>query len=624
MAAMLRSTLIRNFSPHLRILEGKYVQLQFSHLGRSKFTSTQRLNQESVTAGGSSNIEHDNSTGEHPVPVLDLSFNSAKEAYRSKTTPEILRALFVFNMCSIPFLVNNNKIILKWSRKVLGKRLFCNIMKATFYGHFVAGEDQVAIRPVVNNNRKFGVKSILDYSVEEDLSSKEAKEAEMKSCAPPDLEPLSAQAPVNESPDALRFQAHEEFLDRREGVVSARTYFYEDEAKCDENLQTFKDCIDAVAGAVPDGSGFIAIKMTALGRPQFLLELSEVITSWRNFFEKFAGDKTKFSEEDFKTTLHDFGVQVTRDDRKRWFALLDVTCDGEVDLLDWDNLMDMNTQMGRHLVVPNVKTGELQPLVASLQVEEEEQLNQMLLRLNEIAEYAIKKNVRVMVDAEQTYFQPAISRLTIEMMRKFNKEKSVIFNTYQCYLKKAFTSVKHDLELSKREDFYFGAKIVRGAYMEQERERAATIGYEDPIQPTFNSTTHSYHSVMEEVMAQINHRPKGRIAVMVASHNEDTVRFCVEKMKDNSIGPQDRLICFGQLFGMCDHISFPLGQAEYSVYKYVPYGPVEEVLPYLSRRAMENRGVLKKVKKEKKLLWQELRRRLKSGELRYNPVKIPA
>lgn len=108
---MLRSTLIRNVSPHVRILEGKYLQLQFSHLGRSKFTSTQRLNQESVTAGGTSNIEHDNSTGEHPMPVLDLSFNSAKEAYRSKTTPELLRALFVFNMCSIPFLVNNNKIV---------------------------------------------------------------------------------------------------------------------------------------------------------------------------------------------------------------------------------------------------------------------------------------------------------------------------------------------------------------------------------------------------------------------------------------------------------------------------------------------------------------------------------
>ncbi|XP_055996858.1 proline dehydrogenase 1, mitochondrial-like isoform X2 [Ostrea edulis] len=621
MAALLRTALYRNVLT-VRIPETKYVHGHFSQFGRTKFTSAQSLNDESVTVDDDSAVKH--VPADSQLPALDLSFNSSKEAYRSKSTAEIARALFVFNMCSIPFLVNHNKTVLKWSRRLLGKRLFCQIMKASFYGQFVAGEDQVAIRPLVNNNRKYGVKSILDYSVEEDISSKDAKEAEMKSCVPPDFEPLRAEEASDTSPDVQRFVPHEEFGDRREGVFSARTYFYEDETKCDENLKTFKECIDAVAGAVTDGTGFIAIKMTALGRPQFLLQLSDVITSWRNFFEKFAGDKTKFSEEDFKTTLKDIGVQVTRDDRKRWFALLDVTCDGEIDLLDWDNLLDINTQMGKHLVIPNVKTGEIQPLVVSLQKEEEEQLNQMLLRLNEIAQYAIKKDVRVMVDAEQTYFQPAISRLTIEMMRKFNKEKAVIFNTYQCYLKKAYASVKLDLDLSKREDFYFGAKIVRGAYMEQERERAVTIGYEDPIQPTFGATSLSYHSVMEEIMNQINQRSRGKIAVMVASHNEDTVKFTVEKMKENNIGPHDRLICFGQLLGMCDHISFPLGQAEYSVYKYVPYGPVEEVLPYLSRRAMENRGVLKKVKKEKRLLWKELLRRVKNGELRYNPTKASA
>ncbi|XP_062605230.1 proline dehydrogenase 1, mitochondrial-like, partial [Saccostrea cucullata] len=191
MAAMLRTSFSRNFLPHVRILEGKYVQGIFSQFWRTKFTSSQRLNQESVAARDDITVKHDSS--DNHSPALDLSFNNAREAYRSKSTAEIARALFVFNMCSIPLLVNHNKTVLKWSRRLLGKQLFCKIMKATFYGQFVAGEDQVAIRPLVNNNRKFGVKSILDYSVEEDISSKEAKEAEMKSCTPPDTDPLEAQ-----------------------------------------------------------------------------------------------------------------------------------------------------------------------------------------------------------------------------------------------------------------------------------------------------------------------------------------------------------------------------------------------------------------------------------------------
>nr|VZI43100.1 unnamed protein product [Spirometra erinaceieuropaei] len=173
--------------------------------------------------------------------------------------------------------------------------------------------------------------------------------------------------------------------------------------------------------------------------------------------------------------------------------------------------------------------------------------------------------------------------------------------------------------MAEVQNFYFGAKLVRGAYIEQERARAEELGYPDPINPTYEATSKMYEDCLEECFRAMQHRTKGTVSIMVATHNEDTVRFALQKMREYGIQPEHRLICFGQLLGMCDQVSFPLGQAGYSVYKYVPYGPVDEVLPYLSRRASENQSILSNIIVERKLRAKELRRRLFSGQLFYQP-----
>jgi proline dehydrogenase len=155
--------------------------------------------------------------------------------------------------------------------------------------------------------------------------------------------------------------------------------------------------------------------------------------------------------------------------------------------------------------------------------------------------------------------------------------------------------------------------------MEQERKRARQMGYSDPINDSYEATTAMYFSNLEYCLEAMKRSKRmesngvisggGRISVMVASHNEMTVRYAVEKMGERGIKADDGCVFFGQLLGMCDYITFYLGGRGFTVYKVVPYGPVDEVLPYLSRRANENRGIFDKVKKEKRLIWTELKRR---------------
>ncbi|XP_056385691.1 proline dehydrogenase 1, mitochondrial [Hyla sarda] len=563
-------------------------------------------------------IERSDNLLHKPCPAVTMNFENTQEAYKSKATWELLRSVMVFWLCSIDSIVERNQQLLQLSRKILGQNLFETIMKMTFYGQFVAGEDQEAIKPLIRRNRAFGVGSVLDYSVEEDLTQEEAEKKEIESSTAE-----AEKENIGTVQREKKYQVQPGFGDRRGGVISARTYFYADEAKCDHHMETFLKSIEASGGSSEDG--FSAIKLTALGRPQFLLQFSEVLVKWCSFFHQLAADQGKaglnaveieLEVEKLQESLAKLGI-ATKDEIHNWFTGENLGLSGTMDLLDWNSLIDNRTKLSKLLLVPNLQSGQIEPLLTRFTEEEDRQMKRMLQRMDVLAKKALETGVRLMVDAEQTYFQPAISRLTLEMQRKFNKDNPIIFNTYQCYLKEAYDNVTADVELSRREGWLFGAKLVRGAYMQQERSRAAEVGYEDPINPTYEKTNEMYHRCLDYVLEEIRHNRKAN--VMVASHNENTVKFTLKRMNELGIYPEERKVYFGQLLGMCDQISFPLGQAGYPVYKYVPYGPVNEVLPYLSRRAQENRGIMKGSTKERELLWTEFKRRLLTGNLFYTP-----
>ncbi|NXK40581.1 PROD dehydrogenase, partial [Piprites chloris] len=416
-----------------------------------------------------------------------------------------------------------------------------------------------------------------------------------------------------------QYRTHQGFGDHYAGVTGVHTYFYADEAKCDQHMETFLRCIDASSGSSVDG--FSAIKLTALARPQFLVQFSEVLVKWRRFFLQMAAEQgqagravleMKLEVEKLQETLANLGI-VSKAESQEWLVGERLGTNSTVDLLDWNSLLDSRTKISKPLLIPNRQTGQLEPLLSGFSEEEDLQMKRVLQRMDVLAKRAMEKGVRLMVDAEQSYFQPAISCLTVETQRRFNRNKAIVFNTYQCYLREAYDNVTGDVELSRREGWHFGTKLVRGAYMEQERERAAQMGYEDPINPTYEKTNEMYHRCLDYVLEEIKHRRKA--SVMVASHNEDTVKFTLRRMMELGIHPSEKKVCFGQLLGMCDQITFPLGQAGFPVYKYVPYGPVNEVLPYLSRRAQENRGFMQRANRERDLLWKEVKRRLLTGNL---------
>ncbi|TDO28530.1 proline dehydrogenase family protein [Sediminibacterium goheungense] len=225
-------------------------------------------------------------------------------------------------------------------------------------------------------------------------------------------------------------------------------------------------------------------------------------------------------------------------------------------------------------------------------------------RMYTICEVAAEKGVGVLVDAEESWIQDPIDRLTMEMMELFNKEKVVVYNTIQLYRHDRLHFLKLSHQIAQQKGFLLGAKLVRGAYMEKERNRAREMGYPSPIQPDKEASDRDYDLAVRYCVDHIN-----QISVIVASHNESSNLLAAQLLDQQGLAHNHPHIHFSQLFGMSDNITFNLAKEGFSVSKYLPFGPIRDVIPYLMRRAQENSSVSGQTGRELALIKRELSRR---------------
>lgn len=239
-----------------------------------------------------------------------------------------------------------------------------------------------------------------------------------------------------------------------------------------------------------------------------------------------------------------------------------------------------------------------------LTAEEEKEWKKVQERVESICKKAYTVGVPVMIDAEESWIQLTIDTLAVEMMRKYNQYKVIVYNTYQIYRHDRLEYLKKDYEAATKGGFMLGAKLVRGAYMEKERKRAGEHSYTSPIQTDKKATDDDYNEALRFCVAHID-----RIAIVAGTHNEQSCRLLANLLEQKGIAHNHPHVYFSQLLGMSDNLSFNLANAGYNVAKYVPYGPVKAVLPYLFRRAQENTAIAGQMSRELSLIIKERQRR---------------
>ena len=256
------------------------------------------------------------------------------------------------------------------------------------------------------------------------------------------------------------------------------------------------------------------------------------------------------------------------------------------------------TGLGRFALFEKVSKKE------KLTAEENIEWQSIKVRFDNICSFAYNMNVPVLIDAEESWMQDAADDLVLDMMKKYNKKRAIVFNTAQMYRWDRLAYLKSIFEMAKTENFYPGFKLVRGAYMEKENDRAKDMGYTSPICKSKIETDKNFNEALIFLLENLN-----ICEIFIGSHNEESNLLAIDFMQKNHISNKDHRIWFGQLYGMSDHISFNLAHHDYQVAKYLPFGPVKDVMPYLIRRAEENTSVAGQTSRELMLIKAERNRR---------------
>ncbi|KAG1057497.1 hypothetical protein G6F43_000668 [Rhizopus delemar] len=514
--------------------------------------------------------------------ISELQDKDNRIAVQAKTTQELAMALFVYRLCAFPWLVDAAPYIISTAERLHLHAPVYWFIKQTFFRHFCGGETSEECISSMDKLALSGINCILDLSVEADLH-----------------------------------------VDKERPNEDGLGKYFHDEQQADVILKMIKTCIQTAAGGGMSNA-MVAVKVTGFTAPELLLRLNQAIVALDQSFLKYQKNgciDAHGLEQVVQNILPPAEGQEQQAQRTSIIEHLKNE-KGTLDLLEFRKLFHLQGP-GRDVWWKTNQTDS-----KLLNSEDLEAYDRMMNRIDEACSLAHQLKVGIMVDAEQSYFQDAIDHVAITLQRKYNRRIEneqhgpTIYNTYQMYTKSAQGRMELDEELSRRENYVFAAKLVRGAYMVSERKRALDMGYPSPIHDTLQNTHDSYNGGVRFLLNRLRQHQQSTnealsvynapIVFMVASHNRESVMLTVEEMEKNQISPHSGIVLFGQLFSMQDQISYTLSRHGYASYKYLPYGMIDEVIPYLLRRAQENSAVLggPGVAHERQLIWDELKGRI--------------